>query len=70
MDTISHLAAQLPVQEEQIINSILTEDISSLGVGKIIEALRMKKYIITAVLPETPESESFAHFLNRFLGLQ
>src|SRR5574344_1086514 len=54
------------LQERQIINSILTEDISSDGIEKIIEALQMKKYIISAVLPQTPESESFSHFLNRF----
>jgi integrase len=57
---------QSQLQEKQIISSILTEEISKAGVEKIIEALQMKKYIISAVLPQTPESEPFAHFLERF----
>lgn len=54
------------MQEKQIIDSILTEEITTSGVEKIVEALQLKKYIISAVLPKTPESETFEHFLDRF----
>ncbi len=57
---------EVSVEEKKIVDSILTEEISKKGVEKIVEALQMKNYIVSAVLPETPESETFAHFLDRF----
>lgn len=52
--------------EKKIVDGILTEELSDAGVKKIIDALQIKKYILSAVIPETPESETFAHFLDRF----
>ena len=52
--------------ETQIYNAILTQDLTQNGVKKIIEALKMKKYITSAILPQTPQSETFGHFLERF----
>ena len=60
----SNVSSNTP--ERKIINGILTQDFTSAGIQQIVVALQMKNYIISAVLPETPESESFAHFLEHF----
>lgn len=52
--------------EKKIVDLLLTEELSEFAITKIVEALEMKKYLVTAVLPKTPQSESFGEFLVRF----
>lgn len=52
--------------EKYIVDSILTTDLSYEGVKKIIEALKIKGNIVSAILPKTPESETFGNYLQRF----
>lgn len=52
--------------EKRIVGSILTEELSTQAVKQIVDVLKIKGYIEAAVLPETPESELFGDFLQRF----
>ena len=52
--------------EKKISEIILTKNLSQNGIRQIIRALEMKKYIVSAILPSTPQSETFGHFLERF----
>ena len=52
--------------EEEIYEKILTTEISVDGVKKIVQALQMKKYIVSATFADSPQSETFGHFLERF----
>lgn len=56
--------------EKMIVDGILTESISKQGIQNIVEALQIKNYIVSAVLPQTPESETFGHFLDRFWNFE
>ncbi len=50
----------------KITNSILSSQFNTEEVKNIIEALKFKGYITNAVLPNTAQNESLAHFLERF----
>ena len=52
--------------EDEIYEKILTTEISEDGVKKIVRALQMKKYIMSATFADSPQSETFGHFLERF----
>lgn len=52
--------------EKRIVGSILTEELSTYTVKQIVDVLKIKGYIEAAVFPETPESELFGDFLQRF----
>lgn len=49
------------IAEQILFSSLTTED-----VVQIVKALRLKKYIVSAVFPATPQSESFGSYLKRF----
>ena len=54
------------LQTNSIANQIINKDLSKNDISSIVNALKFKGYIITAVLPTSPESETFAHFLECF----
>ena len=47
-------------------NLILQSKLSQREVKLVVEALKTKKYVLTAVLPDTPESITFGEFLELF----
>ena len=51
---------------QNIVNEILVSKLDKNEIQQIIDAMKVKNYIVTAVLPHTPESETFGHFLTRF----
>ncbi|MBP5359118.1 MAG: tyrosine-type recombinase/integrase [Treponema sp.] len=54
------------IDEQQLVSAVLSYDLSEECVRNLIRALTFKHYIVTAIFPSTPESESFGHFLERF----
>ncbi len=56
----------LSEREQGLVNEIMAMDLSREAVVKILDVLRTKKCIVSAVLPKSPSAENFAHFLRRF----
>ena len=54
------------INEQQLVNTVLSVNLSRECVRNLVQALTFRHYIISAVLPLTPESETFGHFLERF----
>lgn len=50
----------------KICDLILSNNLNSSGINRIIDALKFKKYIVSATVPESIENETFEHFLERF----
>ncbi|MBO4321284.1 MAG: site-specific integrase [Treponema sp.] len=54
------------IDEQQLVNTVLSVELSDECVRNLVQALTFKRYIVSAIMPLTPESETFAHFLERF----
>ncbi|MBR6154697.1 MAG: tyrosine-type recombinase/integrase [Treponema sp.] len=54
------------IDEQELIETVLSVNLSRKCINDLVQALTFKRYIISAVLPFTPESETFGHFLERF----
>lgn len=54
------------LDEQQLVNTVLSTDLSQECIRNLVQALTFKRYIVSAIMPKTPESESFGHFLERF----
>ena len=52
--------------ERELINTLMAADLSRDAVTRIVDVLRVKGCIVSAVLPKSPSCESFGHFLRRF----
>ena len=52
--------------QQEIVTNILTQDWTPDGVSLILDALKLKNYIVSAVRTQTNESETLEHFLERF----
>ena len=52
--------------EKQMINAVLSDKLSKEFIQDLVKALTFKRYIVSAIFPSTPESETFGHFLERF----
>ena len=66
MNETDLIEEKLSEREKNLVNELMSADLSREAVIKIVDVLQVKKCIVSAVLPKSPSAETFGHFLRRF----